>query len=226
MCCRARIVRGSAGRVQPGQRDRPVRPAAAPYAPFVLLPYSSGIMGEDPGVGEDPGAYEAPDPPGKPDPPRKTGVAPLGCRFGRAIDPLLCRADWVLLDRCARSILIYAHINPLSSTKSQVSGLSLDRKAGFSAASRALDLHCMLASTVSRRGGDPTLPMGRRRPTVRAVRGTRATGSFSSRAGIIPAAAKLSLCDSSHLTAEAPAGKLERGLLNFNTNKDCSWHVR
>jgi hypothetical protein len=37
---------------------------------------------------------------------------------------------------------------------------------------------------------------------------------------------KLSLSDSSHLTAEAPAGKLELRLLNFNTHKDCSWHVR
>ena len=37
---------------------------------------------------------------------------------------------------------------------------------------------------------------------------------------------KLSLSDSSHLTAEALAGKLEPILLNFNTHKDCSWHVR
>jgi hypothetical protein len=44
--------------------------------------------------------------------------------------------------------------------------------------------------------------------------------------GIIRDSEKLSLYDSSHLTAEAPAGKLEPGLLNFNTHKDCSWHVR
>src|SRR5581483_11370192 len=35
-------------------------------------------------------------------------------------------------------------------------------------------------------------------------------------AGMKPGSAKLSLSDSSHLTARGPAGKLERGLLNFN----------
>jgi len=51
-------------------------------------------------------------------------------------------------------------------------------------------------------------------------------GSFLAGMGIISGSEKLSLYDSSHLTAEAPAGKLEPELLNFNTNKDCSWHVR
>ena len=50
--------------------------------------------------------------------------------------------------------------------------------------------------------------------------------SFRAGMGIIRDSKKLSLSDSSHLTAEAPAGKLEPGLLNFNTHKDCSWHVR
>jgi hypothetical protein len=50
--------------------------------------------------------------------------------------------------------------------------------------------------------------------------------SFLAGMGIISGFRKLSLYDSSHLTAEAPAGKLEPGLLNFNTHKDCSWHVR
>ena len=50
-------------------------------------------------------------------------------------------------------------------------------------------------------------------------------------AGIFSTSAKLSLYDSSHLTAVAPAGKLEPELLNFihtqlHTHKDCSWHVR
>jgi hypothetical protein len=51
-------------------------------------------------------------------------------------------------------------------------------------------------------------------------------GSFLAGTGIISGFKKLSLYDSSHLTADAPAGKLEPGLLNFNTHKDCSWHVR
>jgi len=45
-------------------------------------------------------------------------------------------------------------------------------------------------------------------------------------AGMTEDLLKLSLSDSSHLTAEALAGKLEPILLNFNTHKDCSWHVR
>ena len=54
---------------------------------------------------------------------------------------------------------------------------------------------------------------------------------FLARAGIFLDSAKLSLYDSSHLTAAAPAGKLEPELLNFihtqlHTHKDCSWHVR
>jgi hypothetical protein len=49
---------------------------------------------------------------------------------------------------------------------------------------------------------------------------------YSGGAGIIRDPEKLSLYDSSHLTAKAAAGKLEPGLLNFNTHKDCSWHVR
>jgi hypothetical protein len=52
-------------------------------------------------------------------------------------------------------------------------------------------------------------------------------GEIHVRAGIIWAFEKLSLYGSSDLTAEAPAGKLERrSLNNFNTHKDCSWHVR
>lgn len=54
---------------------------------------------------------------------------------------------------------------------------------------------------------------------------------FLSSAGIFLDSAKLSLYDSSHLTAVAPAGKLEPELVNFvhtqlHTHKDCSWHVR
>ena len=56
--------------------------------------------------------------------------------------------------------------------------------------------------------------------------GTARGGSFLAGTGIIRDSEKLSLYDSSHLTAEAPAGKLEPELLNFNTHKDCSWHVR
>ncbi len=57
--------------------------------------------------------------------------------------------------------------------------------------------------------------------------GAAATGrEFLAGTGIIPGSKKLSLSDSSHLTAEVPAGKLEPELLNFNTHKDCSWHVR
>ena len=52
-----------------------------------------------------------------------------------------------------------------------------------------------------------------------------ARGKFPVRMGIIRDSAKLSQYDSSHLTAVAPAGKLEPELLNF-THKDCSWHVR
>src|SRR5579872_1556725 len=52
------------------------------------------------------------------------------------------------------------------------------------------------------------------------------SGRVSAETGIIGGSAKLSLSDSSHLTAEAPAGKLGAELLNFNTHKDCSWHVR
>src|SRR5579871_3451768 len=54
----------------------------------------------------------------------------------------------------------------------------------------------------------------------------RFPAEFPAEMGIIGGSAKLSLSDSSHLTAEAPAGKLGPGLLNFNTHKDCSWHVR
>ena len=65
----------------------------------------------------------------------------------------------------------------------------------------------------------------------------RAAGDFAVRAGFLSPAgifldsAKLSLYDSSHLTAVAPAGKLEPELVNFihtqlHTHKDCSWHVR
>jgi len=54
---------------------------------------------------------------------------------------------------------------------------------------------------------------------------------FFPRPGIFLDSAKLSLYDSSHLTAVAPAGKLEPELVNFihtqlHTHKDCSWHVR
>jgi len=54
---------------------------------------------------------------------------------------------------------------------------------------------------------------------------------FLAQAGIFLDSAKLSLYDSSHLTAAASAGKLEPELLNFihtqlHTHKDCSWHVR
>jgi len=57
--------------------------------------------------------------------------------------------------------------------------------------------------------------------------GTAGCGeSFPAGTGIIRGSEKLSLSDSSHLTAEVPAGKLGHGLLNFNTHKDCSWHVR
>jgi len=53
---------------------------------------------------------------------------------------------------------------------------------------------------------------------------------FPCRAGIFLDSGKLSLYDSSHLTAVTPAGKLEPELLNFThtqlTHRDCSWHVR
>jgi hypothetical protein len=53
---------------------------------------------------------------------------------------------------------------------------------------------------------------------------------FWGRAGIIGDSGKLSLYDSSHLTAVVPAGKLEPELLNFThiqyQARDCSWHVR
>jgi hypothetical protein len=81
------------------------------------------------------------------------------------------------------------------------------------------------ARAVARGGGDLGLGRG---PGVRGGgtwSGTRG-GSFLAGMGIIRDSKKLSLYDSSHLTAEAPAGKLEPGLLNFNTHKDCSWHVR
>lgn len=51
-------------------------------------------------------------------------------------------------------------------------------------------------------------------------------GGGAARAGMIRAAGKLSLTDSSHLTGGLVAGKLEPGKLNFNTHKDCSWLVR
>jgi hypothetical protein len=62
--------------------------------------------------------------------------------------------------------------------------------------------------------------------------GTRGGGGAEIRggAGIIGDSGKLSLYDSSHLTAVVPAGKLEPELLNFiHTQyqaRDCSWHVR
>src|SRR4029077_2569800 len=60
--------------------------------------------------------------------------------------------------------------------------------------------------------------------------GRGAGGGFRARAGIIGDSGKLSLYDSSHLTAVVPAGKLEPELLNFiHTQyqaRDCSWHVR
>jgi hypothetical protein len=48
--------------------------------------------------------------------------------------------------------------------------------------------------------------------------------------GMNPDSAKLSLHDSSHLTAVVPAGKLGPEITNFritsHTTRDCSWHVR
>ena len=81
------------------------------------------------------------------------------------------------------------------------------------------------------RGG--TGPAG---PGWREARGGRdrgregCGGGFRGEAGIIGDSGKLSLYDSSHLTAVVPAGKLEPELLNFiHTQyqaRDCSWHVR
>jgi hypothetical protein len=45
-------------------------------------------------------------------------------------------------------------------------------------------------------------------------------------AGMIRVSEKLSLHDSSHLTAGLASGRLEPGRLNFTHYKDCSWHVR
>jgi hypothetical protein len=59
--------------------------------------------------------------------------------------------------------------------------------------------------------------------------GTRGGAEIRGGAGIIGDSGKLSLYDSSHLTAVVPAGKLEPELLNFTLiiqARDCSWHVR
>ena len=61
--------------------------------------------------------------------------------------------------------------------------------------------------------------------------GPAGTGTgFWAWAGINGDSGKLSLYDSSHLTAVVPAGKLEPEQLNFTHTqyqaRDCSWHVR
>src|SRR5271157_23916 len=55
---------------------------------------------------------------------------------------------------------------------------------------------------------------------------SRGGRDFQAWAGIFPDSAKLSLYDSSHLTAIATAGKLEPRTTQLHTHKDCSWHVR
>ena len=84
----------------------------------------------------------------------------------------------------------------------------------------------------------PTGGLGERRTAagrarrLGARRGGRkfgGAGGISGRVGIIGDSGKLSLYDSSHLTAVVPAGKLGPGLLNFTLiiqARDCSWHVR